>query len=86
MSTTIGKWGPGVIGPEKYAEEKEIKRIGAHKWGPGVTGGLKVPARTEYEKLDYNELRAAAKEKGISFPSSPTKAELLVALQKASTA
>lgn len=36
----------------------------------------------DYEKMDYNELRALAKEKGIVLRKSPKKDEILKALQE----
>lgn len=82
----VGKWGPLVIGEERYKAEKEIKRIGAHKWGPLVTGASvnvaaaggprigKVAPRT------YNEMRAKAAELGLTFEGTPSKEVLAAAL------
>jgi hypothetical protein len=38
--SALGKYGPGILGAEAFADEQARKATGADKYGPGVLGHL----------------------------------------------
>jgi hypothetical protein len=56
--TSIGKYGPGIIGAEAFAAEQAKKASGADKFGPGVLGSA-FTAESEHEAKPRRRRHAA---------------------------